>query len=205
MKKICMRFLKNYLLSTLILFMIMGFIVSSSYGEEKEEKKATWGFSVLGGRGDAFYSQPKTQAYGFLPRISFPLHKNWDLEFEGNFFYYDIHQMHDFYFLGLSHNFLFKPIQERFGSLFFLIGGGFGYDSAGDRLGKRLNPGKSRVPLIGDQHFAGICHAGAGMLFNLGRGTELRVEYRLYHISEPFDRADYGVNTHAVLFGFAFK
>jgi hypothetical protein len=205
-KTICIRFLnKSLLFSILILFMIIGLVVSYSYGGEKEEKKITWGFSVLGGIGDTFYSQPQTRVYGFLPRISLPLHKNWDLEFEGNFFYYDIHKMHDFYFLGVSHNFLFKPIQERFGSLFFLIGGGLGYDSAGKRLGKRLYPGNSRVPLIGDKHFAGVCHAGAGMLFNIGRSTALRVEYRLYHISEPFDRADYGLNTHAVLLGLTFK
>ena len=108
--------------------------------------------------------------------------------------------MHDFYFLGVSHNFLFKPIQERWGSLFLLFGGGLGYDSAG----KRLYRGDSRVPLMGDQHFAGFCHAGAGMLFNIGRGTALRVEYRLYHISEPFDKADYGLNTHSVLLGISF-
>ncbi len=58
---------------------------------------------------------------------------------------------------------------------------------------------------LGDQHFAGVCHAGVGMLFNIGRRTALRVEYRLYHISEPFDRADYGLNTHSVLFGFAVR
>ena len=202
MKKICIGFLnKRYLLSTLILFMTIGLIVSSAYGEEKDEKKVRWGFSALGGTGDAFYRQPKTNVYGFLPRISLPLHKNWDLEFEGNFFYYDIHKMHDFYFLGFSHNLLFKPIQGRFGSLFLLVGGGFGYDSAG----KRLYHGNSRVPLIGDQHFSAVCHAGVGLLFNVGRRTALRVEYRLYHISEPFDRADYGLNTHSVLFGFTFR
>jgi hypothetical protein len=38
--------------------------------------------------------------FGFLPHISLPFHKNWDLEFEGNFFYYDIHKMDDLYFLG---------------------------------------------------------------------------------------------------------
>jgi hypothetical protein len=190
-KKICIGFLnKRYLLSTLILFMIIGLIVSSAYGEEKDEKKVRWGFSALGGTGDAFYRQPKTNVYGFLPRISLPLHKNWDLEFEGNFFYYDIHKMHDFYFLGFSHNLLFKPIQGR-----------FGYESAG----KRLYHGNSRVPLIGDQHFSAVCHAGVGLLFNVGRRTALRVEYRLYHISEPFDRADYGLNTHSVLFGFTFR
>jgi len=192
---------KGYLLSTLIVFVITGSIVSYSYGEE--EKKTKWGFSILGGTGDAIYSKTDVKVYGFLPRIGLPLYKkwkNWDLEFEGNFFYYDIHKMHDFYFLGLSHNILFKPIQERWGSLFLLVGGGLGYDSAG----KRLNRGDSDAPLMGDQHFAGFCHGGAGMLFNIGRGTALRVEYRFYHISEPFDTRDRGLCTHTLLLGISF-
>ncbi len=193
---------KSYLLSTLIVFMIIGSIVSYSYGEE--ERKAKWGFSIFGGTGDAIYSKTDLKVYGFLPRISLPLYKNWknwDLEFEGNFFYYDIHKMHDFYFLGVSHNILFKPIQERWGSLFLLAGGGLGYDNAG----KRLTRGDSDAPLMGDQHFAGFFHGGAGMLFNIGRGTALRVEYRFYHISEPFDTTDRGLNTHNVLFGISFR
>jgi hypothetical protein len=108
--------------------------------------------------------------------------KKWklDIEFEGNFFYYDIRKMHDVYFLGLSSNFVFKPIQGKWGSLFLLLGAGLGYDSAGKRLHRGSDP-----PLMGDQHFAGVCHGGAGVLFNIGRGTALRVEYRLYHSLAP--------------------
>ena len=199
MKKNCIGVsYKSYLLSTLILLMIIGSITSYAYGEEK---KTRWGFSVFGGIGDAIHSETDVTVYGFLPRISLPLYKkNWDLEFEGNFFYYDIHKMHDFYFLGISHNILFKPIQERWGSLFLLVGGGLGYDNAGKRLGR-----DDSDPLMGDQHFAGFFHAGAGMLFNISRGTALRVEYRLYHISEPFDTSDRGLNTHTVLFGISFR
>ena len=203
MKKNCIAVShKSYLLSTLLLFMIVGSIVSYSYGEE--EKKTKWSFSIFGGTGDAFYSKADMWVYGFLPRISLPLRKNWkkwDLEFEGNFFYYDIHKMHDVYFLGLSSNIVFKPIQKRWGSLFLLVGGGLGYDSAG----KRLKRGDSDDPVMGDQHFAGVCHGGAGVLFNISRGTALRVEYRFYHISEPFDTSDRGLNTHNVLFGISFR
>ena len=151
--------------------------------------------------GDAIYSKPDMVVYGFVPRISLPLYKNWDLEFEGNYFYYDIHKMSNLYFMGVSNNILFRPINERWGSLFLLVGGGLGYDSAG----KKLSHGNSGAPLIGDQHFAGIGDIGAGMLFNIGRGTALRVEYRFYHISEPFDTTDRGLNTHTVLFGISFR
>jgi len=155
---------KRYLLPTLIIFVIVGSIVSYSYGEE-EEKKVKWGFSVFGGTDDAVLSKIDMKVYGFIPRITLPLRKDWkkwDLEFEGNFFYYDIHKMHDVYFLGLSSNFVFKPIQERWGSLFLLIGGGLGYDSAGKRLYRGSNP-----PLLGDQHFSGFGHGGLGVLFNI--------------------------------------
>lgn len=203
MKKNCIGVsYKSYLVSISILFVIIGSIVSYSYGEE-EERKTKWGFSILWGTGDVFYTRTDMKVYGFLPRISFPLRKDWkywDLEFEGNFFYYDIQKMHDVYFLGLSQNTVFKPIQERWGSLFLLIGGGLGYDSAG----KRLYRGGSEAPLLGDQHFAGFVNAGAGMLFNIGRKTTLRVEYRLCHISEPFDTSDRGLNTHHVLLGISF-
>jgi hypothetical protein len=194
---------KSYLLATLILFAILGSIVSYSYGEEQEEKKTRWGFSILGGTGDAF-SNTHMREYGFLPRITLPLCKDWkywDLEFEGNFLYYDIPKVHNAYFLGPSHNIVFRPIQERWGSLFLLVGAGIGYDSAG----KRLFRGDSESPLLGDQHFSGVVNAGAGVLFNIGRKTALRVEYRLYHISEPFDTRDRGLNTHTVLFGISFK
>jgi hypothetical protein len=178
--------------------MVIGSIVSHSHGEEKKVK---WGFSILGGTGDAIYSKPDMTIYGFLPRITFPLHKNWDLEFEGNFFYYAIRRMQDLYFLGASNNILFKPIRERWGSLFLLVGGGLGYDNAG----KKLDGGDSDDPLIGDHHFAGFGCGGAGMFFNIGQGTALRVEYRFYHISEPFDTTDRGLNTHSVLLGISFR
>jgi len=192
---------KSYLLSALLLFIIVGSIVSHAYGEE--ERKVKWGVSIFGGTGDAIYSRTDLKVYGFLPRITLPLSKDWkkwDLEFEGNFFYYDIHKMHTFYFLGLSNNVVFKPIQGKWGSLFLLVGGGLGYDSAG----KKLFPGGSGTPLIGDQHFAGIGYGGAGMLFDIDRGMALRVEYRFCHISEPFDTRDRGLNTHNVLFGISF-
>jgi hypothetical protein len=194
---------KSYLLSTLILLVTIGSIVSYSYGEERE-KRTSWGFSILEGTGDAFYTKTHMREYGFLPRITLPLYrkwKYWDLEFEGNFFYYDIPKIHDVYFLGVSHNIVFRPVQEKWGSLFLLIGAGIGYDSAG----KRLFRGNSEAPLLGDQHFAGVVHVGAGMRFDIGRGTALRVEYRLYHISEPFDTRDNGLNTHTVLLGISFR
>jgi len=193
---------RRYVLLPLILVTIIVSIVSYSYGEE--ERKTNWGFSILGGTGDAAFSKIDAKVYGFLPRISFPLKKDWkywDLEFEGNVLYYDVHKMHDFYFLGVSHNILFKPIQERWGSLFLLVGGGLGYDNAG----KRLNRGDSDPPLMGDQHFAGVCYGGAGILFKMGREIALRVEYRFYHISEPFDTSDRGLNTHNVLVGISFR
>ena len=202
MKKNCNALsYKRYLIPTLIIFVIVGSIVSYSYGEE-DEKNIKWGFSVFGGTGDAVLSKIDMKVYGLIPRVTLPLHKNWkkwDLEFEGNFFYYDIHEMHDVYFLGLSSNFVFKPIQERWGSLFLLIGGGLGYDSAGERLHRGSNP-----PLLGDQHFAGFGTGGLGVLLNIGRGKALRVEYRFYHISEPFDTSDRGLNTHNVLLGISF-
>ncbi len=191
---------QGYLLSALLLMMIVGSIVSYSYAEE--EKRVKWGFSVLGGTGDATLSKIDMEVVGVIPRVTLPLCKDWkmwDIEFEGNFFYYAIHKMPNVYFLGLSTNTVFKPIQEKWGSIFLLAGGGLGYDSAGERLHRGSNP-----PLLGDQHFAGFGQGGLGVLLNIGRGKALRVEYRFYHLSEPFDTSDRGLNTHNILLGISF-
>jgi len=61
---------KSYSLSILILFMIIGAIVSYSHGEE--EKRTSWGFSILGGTGDAVYTKTHVREYGFLPVLRCP-------------------------------------------------------------------------------------------------------------------------------------
>ncbi len=193
---------KSYFFYAFLVLMIVGSTASYSYGEE-EERKATWGVSVFGGTGDAVLSKIDMEVYGIIPRITLPLRKDWkkwDVEFEGNFFYYGIHEMPNVYFLGLSTNLVFKPIQEKWGSIFLLIGGGLGYDSAGEKLHRG-----SDSPLLGDQHFAGFGQGGLGVLFNISRKTALRVEYRFYHLSEPFDTSDRGLNTHNILLGLTFR
>ncbi len=97
--------------------MMAGYIVSSSYGEEVSKVK--YGFSILGGAGDAWRSTPDMRVYGFLPRVDLPLHENWDLEFEGNSSYWDIRKEHDLYFLGVNANIVLKPILRKLGLLVF--------------------------------------------------------------------------------------
>jgi len=181
---------KKQWLFAVVAFMMAGSIISHCYGEEVSKVK--YGFSVFGGAGDAWRSTPHMRVYGFLPRVDLPLHRNWDLEFEGNFSYWDIRKEHDLYFLGVNANILFKPIQGSWGSLFLLAGGGLGYDSSG-----------GKVREIGGQHCGGILQGGAGIYYNLGKGLALRIEYRLYHTSEPF-RSDKGLNTHTALLGVSF-
>lgn len=181
---------KGHWTFTVVAFLMAGSVVSHSYGEGAGGIK--YGFSVLGGAGDAWYHETDLTVYGFLPRVDLPLHKNWDLEFEGNYSYWNIRREHDLYFLGIDANFLFKPIQREWGSLFLLAGGGLGYDSAGER-----------VPQIGDSHCGGILQGGAGFYYNLGKGLALRVEYRFYHLSDPF-RNDKGFNAHTALLGVSF-
>jgi hypothetical protein len=104
---------KKHWLFTVVAFLTAGSIVSSSYGEEASRVK--YGFSVFGGAGDAWHNETDLTVYGFLPRVDFPVHKNWDLEIEGNYSYWNIRKGHDFYFLGVDANILFKPIQCRMG------------------------------------------------------------------------------------------
>ena len=181
---------KRHLFFTIVAFMVVGSSISYSYGEEA--RKTKYGFSIFGGTGDAWHNETDLTVYGFLPRIAFPLHRIVDLEFEGNYSYWNIRKGHDLYFLGVNANLLFKPIQQNWGFLFLLAGGGLGYDSAG-----------KRVPQLGDTHCGGILQAGTGFCYNFGKGWALRVEYRFYHLSEPF-RNDKGLNTHPALLGVSF-
>ena len=181
---------RRYLFFTLVTFVMVGSLISHSYGEEA--RKTKYGFSIFGGMGDAWHNETEFTVYGFLPRVGFPLHRNWDLEVEGNYSYWNIRREQDFYFLGVDVNLLFKPIQGKWGSLFLLAGGGIGYDGAG-----------KRIEQIGDSHCGGILQAGAGIYYNLGKGIALRVEYRFYHVSEPF-RNDTGLNSHTALLGISF-
>lgn len=186
---------KRYLVFTFVAFIMVGAPICHSYGGEVSKVK--YGFSIFGGTGDAWHNETDMTVYGFLPRIDLPLHENWDLEFEGNYSYWNIRREHDLYFLGIDANILFKPLQRKWGSLFLLAGGGLGYDSAGERLKRDSSY------LIGNQHLGGILQGGVGMYYNLGKGLALRVEYRFYHTSEPF-RRDKGLNTHTALLGISF-
>ena len=170
--------------------MMFGPLISHSYGEEPS--KLRYGVSVFGGSGDAWHNETEFTTFGVLPRIDVALHKNWDLEFEGNYTYWNIRREHDLYFLGIDVNLLFKPIQWNWGSLFLLVGAGIGYDSAG-----------KRVEQIGDSHCGGILQAGAGFYYNLGKRWALRTEFRFYHTSEPF-RNDTGLNSYNGLIGISF-
>ncbi len=181
---------KRYLFFILVPFIVVGSLISDSYGEETARTR--YGVSIFGGIGDAWHNEADFTVYGVLPRVSFPLHRNWDLDVEGNYSYWNIRREHNVYFLGVDANVLFKPIQGKWGSLFVLAGGGLGYDSAG-----------KRVEQIGDSHCGGILQAGAGIYYNLGKGIAMRVEYRFYHLSEPF-RSDTGLNSHNILLGISF-
>ncbi len=181
---------KNYLVLGFVVFMTVGLFVSDAYGEEPSRFK--YGLSVLGGRGDPGPQKPSVNVYGLLPRVDFGLYREWHVEFEGNFSYWAISGEKDFYYFGVNANILFKPIERRWGSLFLLAGGGFGYDSAGKRVAE-----------IGDSHVGGIYQMGGGIFYNIGNGLALRVEYRYYHVSDPF-RGDRGLNTHTALLGLSF-
>jgi len=178
------------LIAFLVFFAVFGFLTSQSNGEES--RKLRYGVSVFGGSGDAWHNETEFTTFGVLPRIDVALHRNWDLEFEGNYSYWNIRREEDLYFVGIDVNLLFKPIQRKWGSVFLLAGAGIGYDNAG-----------KRVQQIGDSHCGGILQVGAGFYYNLGKKWALRTEFRFYHISEPF-RNDRGLNSYNALIGISF-
>ena len=189
LEKKCKRILSKRILAfVFISLMIIGFPISYSYGDE--DGKVKWGFSILAGTHTK--SKPDLILLAILPRLGLSMHKNWDLELEGNFSYYSIQDEKDLYLLGTHANILFKPIRWGKGTFFLIGGGGFAYNN---------NNGK--VKEIGDSHIAGIIHGGAGIDFIVGKGWALRGEYRLIHISDPL-KGDLGINTHNFILGVSF-
>jgi len=187
---------KRYILLTLAVLATIGSLLSDSYAEDK---KVRWGVSLGGGfNADFIHHRPDVAIYTALPRVDIPLHRKWDLEFEGNFSYYDISHHSNLYFVGLNGNVLFTPFRWDWGSLFALGGGGLGYNSDGTKSVPGLH-----APLLGDSHLAGIIQGGIGITYNIGKGMALRGEYRLVHISDPTQR-DSGINTHTFLVGISF-
>lgn len=178
-------------LAVLLIILIIGLMTSPSYGEGK--RKIGWGFSFLAGpNADFIHGRPTLTQLAFLPRIRYSLHRKWDFEFEGNFSYYGIKHEKNLYLLGANANLLFKPFEGK-GWKWFLIGG----------VGAGYNNNNGGVEYIGKSHVAGILHAGTGMDISLGKGYFLRGEYRLEHISDPFNH-DEGINTHCFMLGVSY-
>ena len=77
MKKNCVEVpYKTYWAFTLLLFVIIGSIVSSSYGEERRQNGV---FSIFGETNDAVLGKIDTKVYGFIPRVTLPLRKDWKM------------------------------------------------------------------------------------------------------------------------------
>lgn len=183
-----MRKLPIYFFIALWLF---GGGVSIGYGEEN--KKIHLGFSILGATdADFIHERPTLTLLGILPRVDFPLLRRWSFELEGNLSYYWVKDEKNLYLLGTHSNILFKPFERKGWRPFFIWGVGVGY----------MNSNKN-LKYIGDSHRAGIIHGGGGVEILIKGGTALRWEYRLYHISDPFNH-DQGINTHNFLIGLSF-
>lgn len=183
--------MRNKLIFIILLLGFIGIGSSFTYGEEDQRVK--WGFSILGGpNADFIHPRPTLTLLAFLPRIDIALHPKWDFELEGNLSYYWIKHDKNLYLLGLNSNILFKPYEKEKWKWFLLGGMGWGYiNTNGD------------LKYMGGSHWAGLLQGGVGIQFLLGKGTFLRGEYRLQHISDPFNR-DEGINTHSFLIGLSF-
>jgi hypothetical protein len=180
-----------FVLTLILLMILVPPFISISRGEEE---KASYGVSVSGGFSEQSRGHRFTR-WAFLPRVDLPLYRYWDLEFEGNFSYYETSAVKDLYVLGLNVNILFKPIRWDRNALFLLAGAGLGYNNSTERDHEAWD--------IGDTHVAGTVQGGFGIEYFIGRGCWLRGEYRFNHISDPFN-ADPGINSHNLMLGVSF-
>ena len=167
---------------------ILGCFVSLSFGEEKE--KVRWGLSVMGG-GNAG-EDPDQTLFAVLPRVGVALHRNWEIELEGNFSYYFIKDDKNLYLAGANANMLFKPVQWEGGGLYLIGGAGVAYNNS-----------NGKVDEMGDSHVTGVLQGGGGVYLNIKKGLTLRGEYRFHHASDPFNHDD-GINAHTFVLGVLF-
>jgi len=188
MKNILRRNFRGKNIVFFFFLLIMGFFLSSSYGEENSKDR--FGISILGGINSD--NKPHMRTVAFIPRFTFPLKGNWNFEFEGDFSYYGILGEKNIYFLGVDGNIIFKPILWKGGNIFLLAGAGLGYDNS-----------NGKIKELGDSHLCGLLQCGSGVNIYIGKGLWLRGEYRFQHISEPF-RRDSGLNSHNILLGLSF-
>ncbi len=184
------RLFTRKLLRLIFPLALVASFVSNSYGEAG---KITYGASFSGGfteQGRNYFTR-----WAILPRVGLPLHKYWDLEFEGNFSYYDTSEVKKLYVLGFNGNILFRPIRWGRACFFLLAGAGLGYDNSTD--------GNHHTWDVGDTHVAGTLQGGLGVDYSIAKGWGIRGEYRFNHVSDPF-RPDPGINTHNFMLGFTF-
>jgi opacity protein-like surface antigen len=186
-----MKTKKRSLIAIPVFLTVIGLSFSFSLASEGNGLK--WGGSILYGWDVKFFhKQPDFKTLALLPRVDLVLHKNWDLELEGNFSYYGISERENLYLLGGNANILFKPIQWKTGSLFLIGGVGLGYTNS-----------NGRVKQVGDSHVAGLLQIGSGIYYFIDKNLWIRGEYRYIHISDPF-RSDPGLNSHNFLMGISF-
>ncbi len=181
---------RRFLLKLIFPLVLVGLLISNSYGEAG---KTTYGASFSGGftqDGRHYFTR-----WAFLPRVGLHLHRCWDLEFEGNFSFYNSSEVKNLFVIGLNGNILFKPVRWSRGCLFILGGAGLGYDNSTEDYHNAWD--------IGNTHVAGTLQGGLGIEYSIARGWALRGEYRFNHISDPF-RSDPGINTHNFMVGFSF-
>jgi hypothetical protein len=161
--------------------------------EALDETLITYGLGIGGGFQSEITHEPTYTVFSVFPRADYPLLPYLDVEAEANYTHFNIKNEKSLSFLGLNGNLIFKPIREKWGSLFILAGAGLGYDDNRDNDVKEL----------GSSGLGGILQAGVGANLNIGSKWTLRVEYRFYHISEPLIN-DNGLNANLFSIGFSF-
>ncbi len=180
----------RFLLKLIFPLVLVALLISNSYGEAG---RTSYGASFSGGfteQGRNYFTR-----WAFLPRVGFPLHRYWNLEFEGNFSFYNSSVVKNLCVVGLNGNILFRPVRWSRASLFLLAGAGLGYDNSTESNHNAWD--------IGNTHVAGTLQGGLGIEYWVAKGWALRGEYRFNHVSDPF-RADPGINTHNFMLGLSF-
>jgi hypothetical protein len=180
--------LRNCVFYILILLVLCFSFVSDGFCQETEIRQE-YGLRFL--RGVDCGETPDLDYYALHPTWGWFFYDHWGFELEGHIGRYRFESL-DTTSLGLLGLFSYEFDPFRWGSLFLSAGGGI------------LHLDKDKTPGLTDSTIMGLAQAGFGIKLALGKKSDIFLEYRIQHVSDPADSSDAGLNTHCMAFGISF-
>jgi hypothetical protein len=180
--------LRNRVFYILIILVLCFSFVPNVFCQETEIRQE-YGLRFL--RGVDCGHTPDLDYYAVHPRWGWFFHDHWGFELEGHIGRYRFESL-DTTSLGLLGLFSYEFDPFPWGSFFLTAGGGI------------LHLDEDKTPGLTDSTIMGLAQAGFGIKLPLGKKSDILLEYRIQHVSDPAESNDAGLNTHCMVLGISF-